>query len=80
MMASVHAAHIGIEGTIRKARDGMFWTRMATELREYVSKCDICLSHRASQGREPLLQHEIIDRPWAKVGADLCELRGCTLL
>ena len=32
MIASVHTTHIGIEGSIRKARDSMFWPRIATEL------------------------------------------------
>jgi len=45
MMSSVHSSHIEIEGYIRRARDSMFWPRMATELREYISKCDICLAH-----------------------------------
>lgn len=80
MIATVHATHIGVDGCIRRARDTMFWPRMTTELREYISKCDICLSHRALQRKEPLLQHDITDRPWAKIGADLCEFNGCTLL
>jgi len=80
MMASVHATHIGIEGCIRRARDCMFWPRMTTELREYISKCDVCLAHRPSQGKEPLMQHDITDRPWSKIGVDICELRGRTLL
>lgn len=53
---------------------------MATELREYVSKCDICLSHCAEQTKEPLLQHDVTDRPWSKVMADLCEQDNRTLL
>ena len=80
MMASVHATHIGIEGCIRRARDCMFWPRMATELREYISKCDVCLSHRTLQCREPLMQHDITDRPWSKIGADICEIKGRSLL
>ena len=43
MMTSVHSTHIGIEKCIRRARDSMFWPRMATELCEYISKCDIRL-------------------------------------
>ena len=46
MIATVHASHIGMEGCIRRARDSMFWPQMTTELREYVSKCDIFLAHR----------------------------------
>ena len=80
MMAMVHASHIGIEGSIRRARDSLYWPRMNAELREYVSKCDICLAHRTSQGKEPLLSHEIPERPWARIGVDLCELKGRTLL
>ena len=79
-MAAVHSSHIGIDGCIRRARDAMYWPRMSADLKEYISKCDICLTHRASPGKEPLLQHEVIDRPWAKVGIDLCELNGRILL
>ena len=80
MMAVAHASHIGIEGCIRRARETMFWPRMSAELKEYVAKCDICMAHRCSQGKEPIIQHEFAARPWSKVGADLCELQGRTLL
>ena len=73
-MAVVHSSHIGI------ARDTLYCPRMAPELREYIAKCDICLSHRTEQSKEPLLQHEVIARPWAKVAADLCELDNRSLL
>ena len=79
-MAVVHSSHIGIEGCIRRARDTLYWPRMATDLREYISKCDIRLSHHLEQSKEPLLQHEVIARPWANVAGDLCERDNCTLL
>ena len=80
MMAACHITHIGIEGCIRRARESMFWPRMATELKTYISKCDICMAHRMTPQKETLCQHEFAPHPWAKVGADLCELHGCTLL
>ena len=80
LMAVVHSSRIGIEGCIRRARDTLYWPRMATELREYISKCDVCLAHRTGQAKEPLLQHEAVARPWSKVAADLCELDNRTLL
>ena len=80
MIATVHATHIGVDGCVRRAQDTMFWPRMTTELREYVSRCDICLSYRTLQSKESLLQHDIPDRPWAKIGAEMCELNGCILL
>ena len=80
MMAATHASHIGIEGCIRRARESMFWPRMSVELKEYISKCDICMAHRTTLGREPLMQHEFAARPWAKVGVDLCDHAGRILL
>ena len=80
MIELAHEAHIGMEGCIRRARESMFWPRMTAEIKDYVGKCDICLMHRASQGKEPLMQHQFADRPWSKVGADLCELPGRMLL
>ena len=80
MMALAHATHIGIEGCIRRARESMYWPRMSTELKEYIAKCDTCLSHRAMPSKEPLKQHEYAARPWSKVSADLCQLSGRTLL
>ena len=76
LMAVAHSSHIGMEGCMRRACDSLYWPRMATELKEYIAKCDICLSHRT----EPLLRHKVIARPWAKVAANLCKLDNRTLL
>ena len=58
----------------------MFWPRMSCELKDYIAKCDICLTHRSMPVREPLNQHEFVARPWSKISADLCDLQGRTLL
>lgn len=80
LMAVVHRSHIGTEGCIRRACDTLYWPCMATELQEYISKCDVYLAHHTGQAKEPLLQHEVVARPWSKVAADLCELDNRTLL
>ena len=80
MMAKCHATHIGIEGCLRRARESMYWPRMSSDLKDYISRCDVCLAHQQAPQKETLMQHEIIPRPWAKVGADLCDFRGRSLL
>ena len=80
LMSVAHATHIGIEGCLRRVRGCLLWPMMASDVKDYVSKCHVCLAHRTSQTKEPLLQHEIVARPWAKLAADLCELHGRTLL
>lgn len=79
-MAVTHASQIGIEACIRRARDSLYWPRMTTELKEYIAKCDVCLSNRDAQCKEPLQQHEFVGRPWSRVAADLCTLDSRTLL
>ena len=80
MMSIAHLSHIGVEGCICRLRDTLYWPQMSKDLKEYISKCDICLSCRSLPGREPILQHEITECPWAKIGVDLCELDGRILL
>ena len=80
MMATCHAAHISVKGCLRRARDCMYWPRMSADIKDYISKCDVCLAHQDSPQGKTLMQHEITSRPWAKVGADLCDLEGQTLL
>ena len=37
-----------------------------------MGQSDVCLTYRDSHVLEPLLQHEVPPRPWAKVAADIC--------
>ena len=63
MLAVAHATHIGMEGSLRRAREIMFWPQMASELKEYISKCNICTRHRESQSKEPLQSYDVEARP-----------------
>lgn len=38
------------------------------------------MKYRDTPSKEPLQSHDVEARPWAKVGADLCDLQGRTLL
>ena len=80
LMSMAHATHIGIDGCLRRVRECLFWPMMASDVKNYVSKCDVCLAHCTSQTKVPLLQYKIVARPWAMLAADLCELHGHTLL
>ena len=73
---AVHSSHIGVEGCLRRARECIFWPGMNSELKEYMSKCEICNKYKSSQQKESLMSHELSDRPWEKVGVDIFELKG----
>ena len=72
LIEGTHSTHIGMEGCLRRARESLYWPLISAEIKDFVSKCDVCLSHCAEQAKEPLQPHNLIVRPWSKVGADLC--------
>ena len=79
-MSLAHSSHIGLGGCLRRLRECMFWPGMNAQMKDFVGQCDVCLTHRDSQVQEPLLQHEVPPRPWAKVAADICFHSGRILL
>ena len=58
VISTIHSTHAGTESCLRRARDNVYWPRMATELKDYISTCDVCLAYRCTPCREPLLQHK----------------------
>ena len=80
MMDCAHKSHGGIGACLRRMRECIFWPGMSKNMKERISTCEICLSHADSQMKEPIIQHDIGETPWSKIGADLCELHGRMLL
>ena len=76
MLEKLHEGHLGINKTIARARDVLFWPRMSVEITEKIKNCPVCLENRPSQQPEPLKSHEIPPLPWAKVGTDILHKNG----
>ena len=43
LMSVVHATHIAIEGCLRRVRECLSLPMMASDVKDYVSECDVCL-------------------------------------
>ena len=74
MLERLHSSHIGETGCLRRARESLYWPGMNAAVKDYIQKCEVCRSMSTKQQKEPIRQHEIPNRPWAKVGADLFTL------
>ena len=75
IMSQIHT-HIGIEGCLKRARECVYWPRMNSELRNYISKCDVCQTYGLKQPKETLKQHDVPSRLWVKIGTDLSCFSG----
>ena len=80
MLSLIHSSHMGTEKCKRRAKEVFYWPGMNGQIENVVSNCPTCNMYQRSNMKEPLLCHEVQSRPWAKVGADLCELNGKTYL
>ncbi|MGH0142006.1 UNVERIFIED_CONTAM: hypothetical protein FKN15_074960 [Acipenser sinensis] len=70
ILTLIHESHCGIEASLRKARDVVFWPNMTHEVKDLISKCSICNEHQRKQQKETLIPHQIPEQPWSKVGMD----------
>ena len=80
VVKSLHESHIGIEGTLRRARDIVYWTGITAQLKDHLSRCGICNRYQPEQCKEPLKPHDVPNLPWEKVGVDLFVLDGQSFL
>ena len=67
----LHRSHIGIQGCLRRAREVVYLPNMNRELEDFISKCETCNIFQPAQPKEPLICHDIPQRPWEKIGCDI---------
>ena len=77
MLELVHETHLGTVKCKSRAREVMFWPSMSSDIEEKVANCSICAKvNMKMPPKEPLLNHELPERPWSKVAADIFEYKN----
>ncbi len=54
MLERVHATHQGVETSIRKARDAIFWPQISNDIRNVVATCNVCQENQLCQQKETM--------------------------
>lgn len=75
MLRRTHSSHLGIEASLRKARDSLYWPLMNEEIKDFVSQCSTCSTFQHKQQKEPLMTHDIPEQPWLKLGIDIFSVK-----
>ncbi|XP_064619501.1 uncharacterized protein K02A2.6-like [Lineus longissimus] len=71
MLERIHEGYLGRDKCLSRAKAAMFWVGMATEIKNCVEKCAICLKFQSRQQKEPLISHARPNFPWNKLGTDV---------
>ena len=71
MLHKIHETHLGMEKCKSQAREIMYWPGMLRDIEEIVSRCKVCAKYQPNNQREPMIPHEVPNRPWSKLGAEI---------
>ena len=74
VMKNLHASHLGIEKSLRLARDLLFWPNFSNDIKNMIYSCEICNRLRNNNVKEPMIVTNIPDYPWQLLAADIFTL------
>lgn len=76
LLSRIHESHQGQDRCKSLARRSVYWKNMNSDIERMVSECNECLLRRKAPAREPLIPHELPDRPWCKLACDVFTYAG----
>jgi len=80
ILRTLHEGHSGVTATKTKAREFFFWIGMDFDIENFIAQCDLCQKYQKSNQKEPMIERDLAERPWEKIGADFFHLRGKNFL
>ncbi len=69
----LHAAHQGIDRTLRRARQTVYWPGITSDIKSTIDACQMCQRYRASQQKEPMERDVPPSRIFEEIAADFFE-------
>ncbi|XP_055590384.1 uncharacterized protein K02A2.6-like [Uranotaenia lowii] len=75
LLDNLHMAHLGIDYTLRAARESFFWPGMTDQITNYVRNCEVCMEFSSNQCKPPMTTHPIPEYPFQRVNIDLGEIK-----
>ena len=75
VLKKLHKSHQGIEATLRRARDTVYWPGITAQVKQEIETCQVCQESGTKQPKETLRSHAIPALPWGKVGMDIFQTK-----
>ena len=80
VLDKIHEVHLGIQKFQLRAATIVYWPGMQKDIERVVKQCGICEEHQKSQCAEPLLQHDVRQRPFKKIRRNMFQWNGSDYL
>lgn len=72
ILDKIHAGHQGLTKCRDRANSSVWRPGLSAELKDTVMRCQTCQEQKRTQQKEPLISTPLPDRPWKRIGLDLC--------
>ena len=71
ILEQLHYGHQGAEKCKLRAKGSVFWANINADIEQMAKGCRPCQCHQNMNVREPLIPHDVPQRPWHTLGSDL---------
>ena len=61
MLSRLHSSHQGVEATLRRTRDSIYWHGMTNDINEMIGQCAAWANERPSQQRDATKPRHSLD-------------------
>eukprot|EP00731_Ephydatia_muelleri_P024692 Em0016g963a len=78
IVVRLHSSHQGIQSTLRRAQDVVYWPGMKKDIEKAVRRCAVCEENAPALPKEECRAHEIMGRLWEKIFFEITELLEVT--
>ena len=68
--------HLCLQKCRQRIQDSVWWPGISQDLKIWIDKCSFCQRNSRQQHAEPLKPSMLPERPWSKIGMDLCYMSG----
>lgn len=72
----LHETHLGFIKISKIAKELFYWPAITADMKSFISECKICNKYAKSQQRKTIINHQIPELPFNKVGIDIAEYEG----
>lgn len=76
ILKQLHESHFGITKTLKRAKQTVYWPNMCNDITQMIGNCMECQKYAPKNQKEPMIPHEIPDKPFEKVACDILEYSG----
>ena len=69
-LARLHIAHMGVNKTLYRARQSVFWPDLTKDINEIILACPACMKYATKNCAEPLINNLATSKPWQALSID----------